>query len=88
MTNTQHRIERLRQVYFHNCREPFYTRNCEYINTIDFDNNTVYYVQYVQQSCGCCSYPEDFDTELTHILGFMEDDEFEEMIQHYITYKN
>ena len=50
MTNTQHRIERLKQVYFHNCREPFYTRDCEYINTIDFDNNTVYYVQYVQEN--------------------------------------
>lgn len=86
MTNLNQKIERLKEVYFHNCTI-FYSEDGEYVNTIDFDNNMVYYVKYVEQSCGCCSYPEDCELELTHFIEYMTDEGFEDMIQHYIHYK-
>ena len=60
--------------------ELFFTEEYETITSIDFENEIVYYYVNITASCGCCSYPEDRETDLDDFLEYLSDNHFEELI--------
>ena len=54
---------------------------------IDVDQDRLEGVRSVTLSCRCCSDYEPFDSELSHELEYMCEDEFQELIEELATIK-
>jgi hypothetical protein len=58
----------------------FFTSDCEQVNFIDVETDTVEFTITCTASCGCCSDIEQREESLSHIMDGMTDDEFQELI--------
>ncbi len=76
----QKRKIELKEYYDGSKFDIFQTGDCENVTGIDFQNEIVYYYEYVTDSCGCCSTTEDKETNLDSFLEFLSDDDYEELL--------
>ena len=58
----------------------FFTSDCEHVNFIDVETDTVEFTVTCTASCGCCPDTEQREESLSHIMDGMTDDEFQELI--------
>ena len=58
----------------------FFTSDCEQLNFIDVEEDTVEFTRTVSASCGCCSEIEEREESLSFIMDGMMDDEFQDLL--------
>jgi hypothetical protein len=58
----------------------FFTSDCEQVNFIDVESDTVEFTRTITARCGCCSDIEEREESLSFIMDFMTDDEFQDLI--------
>jgi hypothetical protein len=58
----------------------FFTSDCEQLNFIDVETDTVEFTRTITASCGCCSDIEEREESLSFIMDGMMDDEFEDLL--------
>ena len=76
------RLQKISEIYKPYQNINFFTNDCETIFSIDPESDTCEYFVTVTSSCGCCGENEIRETELSRILEFMSEIEFQEFIQH------
>jgi len=58
----------------------FFTSDCEQLNFINVEADTVEFTRTVTATCGCCSDIEEREESLSFIMDNMTDDEFQDLI--------
>ena len=58
----------------------FFTSDCEQVNFIDVPNDSVEFTTTSVASCGCCHETDEREESLSHIMDFMMDDEFHDLL--------
>lgn len=58
----------------------FFTEDCEQVNFISFENNSVEFTKTVTAFCGCCSDIIEREENLDWFVNFLSDSDFEELI--------
>lgn len=58
----------------------FFTSDCEQLNFINVEDDTVEFTKTCTASCGCCSEIEEREESLSFIMDGMTDDEFEDLL--------
>ena len=58
----------------------FFTEDCEQVNFISLETNSVEYTKTVTASCGCCSDTEQREANLDWFVNCLSDSDFEELL--------
>lgn len=59
----------------------FFTEDCEQVNFIDTESNTIEFTRTVTARCGCCSDFEQFDDNLDHFIDSLSESDFKELME-------
>ena len=76
------KIEQLKEVLIPGKTIHFFTEDAETIFSIDIESDTIEYFVSVTAACGCCGEYEDREMGLTDFLGYMSDEDFQELLKH------
>ena len=76
------KIEQLKQVFVPGKTIKFFTEDAETIFSIDVESDSIEYFVSVTAACGCCGEYEDREMGLTDFLGYMSDEDFQELLKH------
>ena len=58
----------------------FFTSDCEQLNFINVQANSVEFTKTVRASCDCCSKIEEREESLSFVMDRMMDDEFQDLL--------
>ena len=58
----------------------FFTSDCERLNFINVQANSIEFTRTVRASCDCCSEIEEREESLSFIMDGMTDDEFQDLL--------
>lgn len=60
----------------------FFTSDCEQLNFINVQANSVEFTKTITASCDCCSEIEEREESLGFVMDLMTDDEFQDLLNY------